>query len=115
MVFGWPIYHNKETGSTYATPTLVLLLLCVLLIAAFSHIIPILTSQLFNKRTMAEASAADGKMKDLSISETKKKKDGNPKKAAKPQQQPKKKVRLTKEGTCERRTTLTNFRSRAPP
>jgi prolyl-tRNA synthetase len=42
---------------------------------------------------MAEASAADGKMKDLKISETKKsKKDGNPKKAAKPQQQQKKKV-----------------------
>jgi prolyl-tRNA synthetase len=42
---------------------------------------------------MAEASAADGKLKDLKISETKKsKKDGNPKKAAKPQQQQKKKV-----------------------
>jgi prolyl-tRNA synthetase len=43
---------------------------------------------------MAEASAADGKMKDLSLSQTKKKKDGNPKKAAKPPQQ-KKKVRRT--------------------
>lgn len=42
---------------------------------------------------MAEASAADGKMKDLSISEVKKnKKDGAPKAAKKPQQQ-KKKVR----------------------
>ncbi|RMZ72610.1 prolyl-trna synthetase [Pyrenophora seminiperda CCB06] len=43
---------------------------------------------------MAEATAADGKMKDLSISETKKsKKDGNPQKAAtKPQQQQKKKI-----------------------
>ena len=43
--------------------------------------------------TMAEASAADGKMKDLKISETKKKKDGNPQKAAKKPQQQKKKVR----------------------
>jgi prolyl-tRNA synthetase len=41
---------------------------------------------------MAEASAADGKMKDLKISETKKKKDGNPQKAAKKPQQQKKKV-----------------------
>jgi prolyl-tRNA synthetase len=42
---------------------------------------------------MAEASAADGKMKDLKISETKKnKKDGNPKTAAKKPQQQKKKV-----------------------
>jgi len=44
---------------------------------------------------MAEASAADGKMKDLKISETKKKKDGNPQKAAKKPQQQKKKVRHT--------------------
>jgi len=44
---------------------------------------------------MAEATAADGKMKDLSISETKKsKKDGNPQKAAKKPQQQKKKVGL---------------------
>jgi prolyl-tRNA synthetase len=43
---------------------------------------------------MAEASAADGKMKDLKISETKKKKDGNPKTAAKKPQQQKKKVGL---------------------
>jgi prolyl-tRNA synthetase len=35
---------------------------------------------------------ADGKMKDLSISETKKKKDGTPKTAAKKPQQTKKKV-----------------------
>jgi prolyl-tRNA synthetase len=41
------------------------------------------------------ADAADGKLKDLKISETKKsKKDGAPKKAAKPQQQ-KKKVGLS--------------------
>jgi hypothetical protein len=45
-----------------------------------------------NHRKMAEASAADGKMKDLKISETKKKKDGNPQKAAKKPQQQKKKV-----------------------
>jgi hypothetical protein len=44
---------------------------------------------------MAEASAADGKMKDLKISETKKKKDGNPKTAAKKPQQQKKKVSIT--------------------
>lgn len=44
------------------------------------------------QRKMAEASAADGQMKDLKISETKKKKDGNPQKAAKKPQQPKKKV-----------------------
>ena len=44
---------------------------------------------------MAEATAAYGKMKDLSISETKKsKKDGNPQKAAKKPQQQKKKVGL---------------------
>jgi prolyl-tRNA synthetase len=43
---------------------------------------------------MAEATAADGKMKDLKISETKKsKKDGAPKTAAKKPQQQKKKVR----------------------
>ena len=46
---------------------------------------------------MAEA---DGKMKDLSISETKKsKKDGNPKTAAKKPQQQKKKVGPTSEMT----------------
>jgi hypothetical protein len=40
---------------------------------------------------MAEATAADGQMKDLSISEVKKnKKDGAPKTAKKPQQQKKK-------------------------
>ena len=43
---------------------------------------------------MAEATAADGKMKDLSISQVKKnKKDGAPKTAAKKPQQQKKKVR----------------------
>jgi prolyl-tRNA synthetase len=43
---------------------------------------------------MAEATAADGQMKDLKISEVKKsKKDGAPQKAAKKPQQPKKKVR----------------------
>jgi prolyl-tRNA synthetase len=49
---------------------------------------------------MAEATAADGQMKDLSISETKKsKKDGNPQKAAKKPQQQKKKVSLSLQ-TC---------------
>ena len=44
--------------------------------------------------TMAEATAADGQMKNLKISETKKsKKDGAPKTAAKKPQQQKKKVR----------------------
>jgi len=48
---------------------------------------------------MAEATAADGKMKDLSISETKKsKKDGNPQKAAKKPQQQKKKVSRSNTG-----------------
>lgn len=43
---------------------------------------------------MAEATAADGQMKDLSISQVKKsKKDGAPKTAAKKPQQQKKKVR----------------------
>lgn len=43
---------------------------------------------------MAEATAADGQMKNLSISEVKKnKKDGAPKTAAKKPQQQKKKVR----------------------
>ena len=47
-----------------------------------------------NSSNMAEATAADGKMKDLKISETKKsKKDGAPQKAAKKPQQQKKKVR----------------------
>jgi hypothetical protein len=47
-----------------------------------------------NYSNMAEATAADGKMKDLKISETKKsKKDGAPQKAAKKPQQQKKKVR----------------------
>ena len=46
-----------------------------------------------NARTMAEATAADGQMKDLKISETKKnKKDGAPKTAAKKPQQQKKKI-----------------------
>ena len=46
---------------------------------------------------MAEASAADGQMKDLKISETKKsKKDGAPKKAEKKPQQQKQKVRLSR-------------------
>jgi hypothetical protein len=49
--------------------------------------------ELRTQRKMAEASAADGKMKDLKISETKKnKKDGAPKTAAKKPQQQKKKV-----------------------
>jgi hypothetical protein len=49
--------------------------------------------ELRTQRKMAEASAADGKMKDLKISETKKnKKDGTPKTAAKKPQQQKKKV-----------------------
>lgn len=43
-----------------------------------------------NIHTMAEAEAANAKIKDLSLSETKKKKDGNPKVAKKPQQQKKK-------------------------
>jgi hypothetical protein len=48
----------------------------------------------FIGRKMAKATAADGQMKDLKISETKKsKKDGAPKTAAKKPQQPKKKVR----------------------
>lgn len=72
-------------------------MLCIALILIPSHILPTLASQLFHKRIMAEAAAADGKLQDLSISETKKKKDGNPKKAAKPQQQPKKKVRIASE------------------
>ncbi|QRC97045.1 hypothetical protein JI435_308080, partial [Parastagonospora nodorum SN15] len=50
-------------------------------------------SSVHTQRKMAEASAADGKMKDLKISETKKnKKDGNPKTAAKKPQQQKKKI-----------------------
>jgi hypothetical protein len=49
-----------------------------------------------NTFTMAEATAADGQMKNLKISEVKKsKKDGAPKTAAKKPQQQKKKVRYT--------------------
>jgi len=48
---------------------------------------------------MADAStAADDKMKDLSVSEPKKKKEPKEKKPPKVQQQPKKKVRLTARG-----------------
>lgn len=54
----------------------------------------VLTLVVYN--SMAEATAADGQMKDLSLSETKKsKKDGNPQKAAKKPQQQKKKVSYT--------------------
>jgi len=42
------------------------------------------------QRKMAEASAADDKMKDLKISEPKKKKEAKPPKEKKPQQQKKK-------------------------
>lgn len=70
----------------------------------FGAVILVLTTFLLTAQTlrrvlrsiqsnMAEASAADGQMKDLKISETKKKKDGNPKTAAKKPQQQKKKVR----------------------
>lgn len=58
-------------------------------------------SEFWNYFNMAEASAADGKMKDLKISETKKKKDGNPQKAAKKPQQQKKKVRMLALGCFE--------------
>jgi prolyl-tRNA synthetase len=55
---------------------------------------------------MAEATAADGQMKDLSISEVKKsKKDGNPQKAAKKPQQQKKKVRRVAHGPNGRQHT----------
>ena len=46
----------------------------------------------FIAQNFVMAEAADGKMKHLSVSETKKKKDGNPKMAAKKPQQQKKKV-----------------------
>jgi prolyl-tRNA synthetase len=53
---------------------------------------------------MAEATAADGQMKDLKISEVKKsKKDGAPQKAAKKPQQPKKKVRQLAQSNVSKR------------
>jgi hypothetical protein len=83
MAFGWVIYTNDETGITFAIPTVALLLSIVRLTYLFC-----------SKFTMAEATAADGQMKDLNISVVKKsKKDGAPQKAAKKPQQPKKKVR----------------------
>lgn len=78
------ITHNCDNCENKKTIYIVIL---VLLVAS-------LTIFFLYSDTMAEASAADGKMKDLSISETKKnKKDGNPKTAAKKPQQQKKKVR----------------------
>ena len=54
---------------------------------------------------MAEATAADGQMKDLKISEVKKsKKDGAPQKAAKKPQQSKKKVRQFAQDQVLKRT-----------
>jgi mannitol-specific phosphotransferase system IIBC component len=83
MELGWFLYTNNSTGTTFAIPTVALVSLLVTLVFL-----------LYRRFTMAEATAADGKMKDLSISETKKsKKDGNPQKAAKKPQQQKKKVR----------------------
>lgn len=75
------VYANRES-SKVAKP----LFATALLLTALTFIFSI-------RPNMAEATAADGKMKDLSISETKKsKKDGAPQKAAKKPQQQKKKV-----------------------
>jgi hypothetical protein len=83
MAFEWGVYANNETGKSYAALTVVVFLL-----------IATLTYLSYSRFIMAEATAADGKMKDLKVSEVKKsKKDGTPQKAAKKPQQPKKKVR----------------------
>jgi hypothetical protein len=80
--FGWAVYIKNETRRIFASPTIVL-----------SSAIAVLTFLLYRTFSMAEATAADGQMKDLKISEVKKsKKDGAPQKAAKKPQQPKKKV-----------------------
>jgi hypothetical protein len=93
-------YYGSRIGATYArqlptlVPNFVTSLVCVLLTSIFSPRTKLCELTLHTQRKMAEASAADGKMKDLKISETKKnKKDGNPKTAAKKPQQQKKKVR----------------------
>jgi hypothetical protein len=60
------------------------------MLTCLSNIRKFFQAQIFNRTgNMADA---DGKMKDLSISETKKKKDGNPTKTPKKPQQQKKKV-----------------------
>jgi hypothetical protein len=86
--------QHIESRTIHAIAIVVLPLLYITLITLVIARRAFGASKLWNYSTMAEASAADGKMKDLKISETKKKKDGNPQKAAKKPQQQKKKVRM---------------------
>ena len=94
MDFTWAVYTHGEAGAVSAVPKATLLLSCIVLIFVLSYTIHTLISQLAHSRTMAEPSAADGKLKDLAISEPKKKKEPRPPKAAKVVQQPKKKVSI---------------------
>jgi hypothetical protein len=79
-------------SAVWIIATLLATFLCLLLTLLVNFRYTLSNLGHYIQRKMAEASAADGKMKDLKISETKKKKDGNPQKAAKKPQQQKKKV-----------------------
>jgi hypothetical protein len=82
MLFEYLTYFDIELQNIAEPAVAIFLLTTVLTLVVYS--------------SMAEATAADGQMKDLSLSETKKsKKDGNPQKAAKKPQQQKKKVSYT--------------------
>jgi hypothetical protein len=85
--------HTQE-HAIYLFAAFFISLVCLALTLLLLSRTKLCGSSVHTQRKMAEASAADGKMKDLKISETKKnKKDGNPKTAAKKPQQQKKKVR----------------------
>lgn len=86
--------QHTQGYAIYLVAAFVFSLACLSLTLLFLSSNTLCGSSVHTQRKMAEASAADGKMKDLKISETKKnKKDGNPKTAAKKPQQQKKKVR----------------------
>jgi hypothetical protein len=88
-LLGVALARHTQAYAVYLVAAFVISLVCLALTLVKPR-----RSSVHTQRKMAEASAADGKMKDLNISETKKsKKDGNPKTAAKKPQQQKKKVR----------------------
>jgi hypothetical protein len=84
------LYSVETNWSNLLAISIVLLSCSTLTLIFYNRVLRGFRSNNYHK--MAEASAADGKMKDLKISESKKKKDGNPQKAAKKPQQQKKKV-----------------------
>jgi len=86
--------QHIQAHAVYPVAAFVISLVCLALTLFFLSRSNPRGSSVHTQRKMAEASAADGKMKHLNMSETKKnKKDGNPKTAAKKPQQQKKKVR----------------------